>query len=206
METVDGEVLAALRKQVLSADVIDAEVARTIEKLNARPDELDCEGLRRDLAEVDTQIARLTTAIATGGALPSLLTALREREADRQRLADEIAAREAMQRVPALLPGALGAALRERLEEWTAPLSEHVAHARQILRKIIKGRLVLSPDPTIESGYSVVSGDADYSKFFSGIVLAKGMASPTGFVETCRFQTVRIKAAIAVTRRHVYGA
>jgi hypothetical protein len=184
METVDTEVLAALRTQVLAPDVIDAVVARTIEKLNMRPDKLDCNGLRHALADVEAQIGHLTTAIATGGPLPSLLGKLRDCEAERQRLGNEIAAREAMQRVPALLPEALRTALRERLEEWPAPLSEHVAHARQILRKLINGRLVLSPDPTIESGYSSVSGDADYGKFFSGIVLARGMASPTGGLST----------------------
>ena len=78
----------------------------------------------------------MTSAVAAGGDVPSLLTAIRQREARRKHLAEEIA-----------------------------------------------GRLVMTPDPDVTTGYSIVTGDADLTKFFSGIDLAKGLTSPTGTVK-----------------------
>ena len=53
----------------------------------------------------------------------------------------------------------------------------HIAQARQILRKLLVGRLVVTPD----GDQAEVAGTGTLGNFLSGIILPKGMASPTGF-------------------------
>ena len=55
--------------------------------------------------------------------------------------------------------------------------ARNVAQGRQVIRKLLRGRVKLTPrdDGTVE-----LSGQADYGKLFSGIPLATALASPTG--------------------------
>ena len=177
MEAMNEAVLGALGEQVLSPQVVQAAVARARDRLlHATPD-ADVQPLREALASVERELTRLTAALATGADLPTVVEAIREREARKVTLKRRLEAVGDLARVPLPDPQHLEAALRQRLEDWRGLLGRHVAQARQMLRKLIVGRLVVTPD----GRYAEVTGTGTLGKFFSGIMCPKGMASPRGF-------------------------
>jgi hypothetical protein len=72
----------------------------------------------------------------------------------------------------------LKARIREKSEEWRALLRKHAPIARQIVRKLVDGRIVFTPDPEARRYRFTMPGTL--GNFFSGIV-PLAMASPTGF-------------------------
>jgi len=82
MKDLEHEVLSAIERQVLTPNVIRAAVRRAIElkraraaKRTDRPAEL-----RRALAQIEGERARLVQAIRIGGSLAPLVAALQEIE------------------------------------------------------------------------------------------------------------------------------
>ena len=48
--------------------------------------------------------------------------------------------------------------LKRRIEDWRAPLTQHVAQARQLLRKVLADRLTVTPEAG-DDGYAAITGD-----------------------------------------------
>jgi hypothetical protein len=69
------------------------------------------------------------------------------------------------------------AKLRARLSDWQGRLSRQPDVARQILRKLLVGRLVLTPDAKART--YAVSGRATYGRILEGIVSVVGVV-PSG--------------------------
>ena len=93
------------------------------------------------------EIRQLTTAIAAGGEMTALLDALRVREAERaalERAAHAESADAQLREVPA---ARLRAQLLERLADWRGLLRGQVTQAQQILRRLLAGPLVCTPQP-----------------------------------------------------------
>lgn len=90
---------------------------------------------------MDAEIARLTEAIAMGGALAPLLAALQARQQRREALGFELAAFDAL--LPPRIDGkAIERRVRGRLTAWRALLTEQVQDGRELLRQEIAGRCV----------------------------------------------------------------
>jgi len=70
------------------------------------------------------------------------------------------------------------AELRRRVDEGRAMATRNVAQSRQILRKLLAGRIIVTPR---EDRTCAMSGRSDYGKLFSGVPLATAVASPPGF-------------------------
>ena len=106
-------VLGALGEQVLSPQVVQAAVARARDRLlHATPD-ADVQPLREALASVERELTRLTAALATGADLPTVVEAIREREARKVTLKRRLEAVGDLARVPLPDPQHLEAALRQ---------------------------------------------------------------------------------------------
>ena len=89
--------LGAPRRSVRSAAPVDAKPC------GGSWDELRTStswGPRAELALPEEELANLTSAVAAGGDVPSLLTAIRQREARRKHVAEEIAGRLVMTHDP----------------------------------------------------------------------------------------------------------
>ena len=66
------------------------------------------------------------------------------------------------------------------LDVCATVLTEETTQARQMLRSLLRGRLVFTPD--LERNACEFVGEGDLSAVFSGLVdLPKALASPTGF-------------------------
>ena len=194
-EAADQAVLSVLDADLLRPEVVEGAIRRASELWAARGGVLEAQrvALRADLLRVETEIAHLTAAIANGGQLTSLLAGLTEREARRAQLQEQLATLEAAgQGVPIKL-GEVEGKLRGYLADWRGLLTKHVAQARQILRKLVEGRLVFTPKEDATGQYYEFRGQGNLGRLLEGAaLLPKGWVSPAGF-----------EPAFSVNRRHV---
>jgi hypothetical protein len=78
-------------------------------------------------------------------------------------------------------PGHLKAMLHTKAEEWRGLLRKHAPIARQMVRKLVEGRIVFTPDPEARRYTFLATGTL--ANFFSGIVCPQAVASPTSTAE-----------------------
>jgi DNA invertase Pin-like site-specific DNA recombinase len=95
-EQLEGPILDGLISRVLAADRVDYTTTAVNGELNGGDGlELQAEGLRRQIVDVDSAIARLVAAVERGGSLESLLDGLRAKETERRRLRQDLMLLEA---------------------------------------------------------------------------------------------------------------
>jgi len=82
MEMLDRAILGTIEQDVLQPPIIAKAMEKALQQLRTHDDEPDArrEVLRKDLVHVEAKLARLATAIATGGSLSTLLSAVHDRE------------------------------------------------------------------------------------------------------------------------------
>ncbi len=132
------------------------------------------------LGELESEIERLTTAIARGGELPGLLAAVQDRETRRAALRVERDALAALDRTTHIDTRLLETDIRTRVRDWRGLLTRHTAHARQVLRTLLDGPMIFTPlqdDP--RAWEFTARGRLD--RLLAGIVDATSVASPRGF-------------------------
>jgi site-specific DNA recombinase len=180
MEEADWEVTTAVQDELLDPAVVAFALETALVSLVTAPadDVADrIAELRVREADLERNVQHLTDAIAAGGELAALVAAVKQRERERQRVHDERVQLEKALRDGPLDAAPLKVELARRVDEWRTMAGRTVAQGRQVLRKLLRGRVLVTPR---EDGQLELSGQADYGKLFSGIVLATAMASPTG--------------------------
>ena len=63
------------------------------------------------------------------------------------------------------------AEIRRRLEDWRGLLGREPEVARQILRKLIDGRLTMTPKVTSDGRFYEITSRATYGRLFEGVVV-----------------------------------
>jgi len=109
----------------------------------------------------------------------SLVQAIRDQERRHQVLSAELADLKPPRVVPMTAPQLRVAVLCEKASEWRALHGTHTSIARQMLRKLVEGRIVFTPDQQARRYTFRATGTL--ATFFSGIVCPQAMASPTRF-------------------------
>ena len=178
LAAADEAVLTQLELDVLSPSVIEAALERALAQL-ASP--IDVEGQRQtlqpQLRKVEADLAQLAEAVTEGGTLKTLLTAIKEREKRRDRIEADLAGLDRLSRIGDVDRQQLKDDLSKRLDDWRGLLRHHVPQARQILRKLLDGRVTF----TAKTDHYEFVGKWSLGKLMSGLVdLPQGMASPTG--------------------------
>lgn len=168
--------LGALMRPDVLAEAVEAALAMAA---GAPRPELLAERAADELRDVETEIERLTAAIAAGGTLGSLVAALQARTARAAALRDEI--RQVAGREPLPSLESLRAALEARATEWRAVLAGQVSEARQLLRKILAGPIVVTPVRREVEGWAVKGAAALDRVIPAENGLPRCVASPTGF-------------------------
>jgi site-specific DNA recombinase len=183
-EAADQAVLTALEDDLLRPEVVEGAIRRATELWAARGGALEAQrvALRGELQQVEGELANLAAAIANGGQLTSLLVGLKEREERRTQLQEQLNTLEAAgQSVPITL-GEVDGKLRGYLDNWRALLCKHAAQARQIVRKLVDGRLVFTPKNDAGVPYYEFRGQGNLGRLLEGAaLLPKAMVSPAGF-------------------------
>jgi hypothetical protein len=104
--------------------------------------------------------------------------AIRDQERRHQAIGAELAELKRPRVVPMTAPQ-LRAVLCEKANEWRALLGKHAPIARHMLRKLLDGRIVFTPDQKARRYTFRATGTL--ATFFSGIVCPQVVTSPTGF-------------------------
>jgi hypothetical protein len=159
----------ALREATEAILVTPAEATRQLAALEDRA---------KTLA---TTIGRLTAAIGAGGELAPLVAELKAKDRERIKLEQEHRELERLTRADRLDVRRVERDLQDRVMEWRAAATRNVSQGRQVLRKLLAGRVTMTPR---SDGTCEIFGRADYGKLFSGIV-ATALASPTGTARVC---------------------
>jgi hypothetical protein len=115
--------------------------------------------LERQIADIDSRIAKLTEAIEMGGQLAVLIDKIKRYEQQRAGIIEELATLHA---IPRLEPRVV----EDRLSEWRRLLRGSTTQARAVLQRLLAGRLTF--DPQADGSYTF-SGETRFDRLFSGV-------------------------------------
>src|SRR6267143_4228248 len=180
MEATDHAVLASIERDLLRREVVERAIEFAIEELRPGGDPA---GRRRDevlreMRRLDVELSRLTAAVASGGDLPALLAALKERQAQRQRCERALIELDATARIGRHEIPRLEREIRHRLADWRAMLRREVPEARGILRNLVVGRIVFKPRP--EARVYEFSGRGSFGRLLAGTTSPVSVVTPAG--------------------------
>jgi len=185
MELLDNAVIETIEQDVLHPSII----ARAIEKARNEIISSHAEpGARRDalqkeLPQIEIELVRLAAAIASGGTLPTLLSAVHEREERRTKIREELGRLNAFTLTP-FDPVRIEEELRSYLTEWCSLANRHRAQTRQILRKLLPHRIRVWRELHGDEKRYLFEGQVAIGRFFSGLVGVKRSGVPNGNQQT----------------------
>ena len=183
MEAANHAVLSSIERDLLQPEIVAAAIETALATLTA-PDEA-APGQRLALvaerAVLEDELARLAAAVATGGEVRALLAAMKDRETRCEQIQRQLAALEGLGKLQKLDRHRLERELKACLADWQGLLSRHVSQTRQILRKLLVGRIRFTPK--IEAGERMweFAGQGVLDRLLAGNLFPKALVSPTGF-------------------------
>jgi hypothetical protein len=177
MEDANRAVLETFEQEVLHPKVIEVGLRHGLDLLKPTEESVvpRREALQADLAVLDQELARFTSAVAQGGDLPALVEAIKVREERKRRLQEELAGLEGLQRVASIDLGQLQSELQARLSDWQDLLNRQVPVARQIIKKLLTGRIIFRQR---EDGTYEFSGQATLGRIIAGLACTKTVVAP----------------------------
>ena len=167
---------------MLDDRIIEAAVQKALARLGALQEQAEGRrtGLERELSLIGTRITHLLEAVKQGKGTASLLGSLQAEEDRRAGVLRDLAGLEGLAKVASLDIKRMAQRLRARATDIRGLLGRHIPQARQMLRKLITGRLVCEPfDEEGQRGY-LFKGTGTYGPLFSGIECANDGRIPLG--------------------------
>jgi hypothetical protein len=141
-------------------------------------------GIQHDRAALAKGVDRVETelrnaAVADGGELASLLDALKEREADRERLRRQLANSQRAGRKTVATPSKLREEVEEKLADWRGVLTRQTTTARQIVKKLLVCPLLFTPRQGDDgTPYYEFEGEGTLAKMLVSLTQPLSVASP----------------------------
>ena len=185
MRPADVAVTEALLEELLTPDRLAVVLQQLLARARDEQDMPDTSrvDVKRQLAEVEKALDRLTAAVAAGGDVPALVEAIETQDARRQTLEQRL---EALQRAPVTFDHRLERRLRKAVEEWRAVLGRQVGQARQIVAKLLADRLTFTPENQNGRLGFRFQATGTVAKLVAGVIpdevsTLQTVASPTGF-------------------------
>jgi site-specific DNA recombinase len=182
MEPLDREILNTIERDVLHPAIVSKALEKAIAQLRPEPGyDLNThrEELQKDLKQVQAELARLATAIASGGSLTALLSAVQDRENRRTRLQAKLAALDGTT-LNTFDPEAVERELRGYLVDWSGLAQRHPAQTRQVIRKLLPHRIRVWREVHGDEKCYRFEGEAVVGRFFSGLLGVKRCGVPNG--------------------------
>ena len=156
--TLNEAVLEAIEEHALTPEAVEQVV-----QLTERDDVRDRQdALQRECKDVERRIARLLSAIETGGDAPSLVARVRELEARRVGIDGDL---RNLQPVPRLAPQVV----EDRLAEWRRLLRQSTTQGRAVLQRVLRGRITFTPK---FGGYEF-EAETRFDKLFTGVTVER---------------------------------
>ncbi|MGH9311708.1 MAG: recombinase family protein [Vicinamibacterales bacterium] len=190
MERADEAILATVEATLLDPDMLERACVRAVadDALRADSAATKVELLNRQRMILQ-ELRRLTDHLAAGDDSRSLREGIASREAEVARIDRELARLERATG-PTQTPEAAIAQLEALLADLRAVLRRHAPEARQMLRRLLRGRVVMTPEVRDEQPGYRVRGSATVEPLLNVVMrpegeasgsVAQAMASPTGF-------------------------
>ena len=178
MEDLDRDVLAYFERDVLSPRIIERTIRRALELRAERPDEAAArrQALEHERQRLQAELRRYADALGTTGPVPEILEAIETRKRRRAEVQAQLEHLDGLNLAMAWGDSDLAKRIEARLSDWNGALLRQAETARQILRKLLVGRLVLTPDEARRT--YTLTGQASYGRLMAGIVGAIGMVPP----------------------------
>ena len=184
-----------IRQEILDRVVLDAIAKALDERIVARAVELALDVLRsghesrvdrraateRELSLVEAREQHLAEVIARGEPPEPLLVLLRNEESRKKILLSELQSLAGAKMIPKLDHARLRQELRMHTADVRNLLMNHGPQARQILRKLLVGRLDCEAIEEGERRGYRVTGQGSYSNLLPGNLIPTQVVSPTGF-------------------------
>ena len=127
-------ILSTIEKHALTPEAIERVILLAEE--SAQEDAGD--RLRRELKDIEKKLGRFLKAIEAGVDPVTIAPKMKELEAEKRRITDALADQKPIPRVPV-------AVVDDRLAEWRRMLRGSVTQGRQVLDRVLAGRIVFSP-------------------------------------------------------------
>lgn len=180
LQHVDRAVLTAFGGDVLNERVVSAILDEVMVALQPARLEDAIGVCRGELASLDRTIANLVTAVERGGAsVDPLVSKLQQRQAEREQVAQEMSVLEGRLSV-VHDRAAIEQQVLARVARWRDLLTTHVADGRQLLREVLDGPLMFTPNGKTYR----FEGAADTEKLLGEVAVAlpgaTSVASPRG--------------------------
>ena len=181
MEATDHAVLASIERDLLRREVVERAIEFAIDELRpgGDPAERRRDEVLSEMRRLDGELSRLTAAVASGGDLPALLAALKERQAQRECCEQALVELDATARIGRHEIPRLEREIRHRLADWRAMLRREIPEAREILRNLVVGRIVFKPRP--EARVYEFSGRGSFGRLLAGTTSPVSVVTPAGF-------------------------
>jgi DNA invertase Pin-like site-specific DNA recombinase len=180
MACVDEAVIAALRDEVVTPDLVDDVLARLRELVDADRGSSDWrDRLVDDLAAIDRELANLAEAIAMGGNLPAFVARARGADQRRKELLERLRMLGDGPVVPRIDWRATESQARQLLADWRGVLVRQPHEARPLLRELLAGEPIrFTPiDESTRRGYRF-EASAVIGGLLEGVVVTNGNWRP----------------------------
>ena len=172
MDQVNRLLLDALGRDVLTPAMVTGTLEDTLTAWQAEgvPALARREGMEARLGQLKVELVYLTNALAGGVPSASVREAMQARERERADQVAQIEHLDGLTRFTAGVdPRALRADLGARRADWQGLLERQPTQARQILRKLLHGRLIFEPFEDATSRGYIIRGQATYRRLLSGV-------------------------------------
>jgi DNA invertase Pin-like site-specific DNA recombinase len=203
LPVTDSAILGYLEGVLLHPDVVAEAIRRLAEPdPTVEPPEERRARLQRELAQVERELANFTEAIAAGGAqVNTVLKGMKLREQRRGELQDTLAHLERQTTALSLDVDALRPQIMALLADWRGLAAKHVQATRQLLRKLLVGRLTFSPAP---GGVIRFRGQGTLAPIIGRLELqgVQGLVAPTGFEPVFQSRSPFPQPYQGLRRRH----
>jgi site-specific DNA recombinase len=168
--------------ELLDRRIVEAAVSKALARLRA-----DYEGelgrraaIERELSHLEAREQHLVEAIKQGEAMEPLVAALKAEEERKKALVAELDGLADRAKVPSLDSARLKRNLMARVADLQSLLTRHTPQARQMLRKLLMGRLTLTPYEEAGSSWYRFEGQGTYGWLLAGESLTTSNGVPSG--------------------------
>jgi DNA invertase Pin-like site-specific DNA recombinase len=173
MERANSAVLNTLLNDVLTPELVELTIKKALERYATAPNDIERErkALDKEVLKVGKEVTRLTDLLAASEPSPALLAALKDRERRSAEVQAKLAHLDGISEASRALDlNGVRQLLTDRLADWQGLLQRQPAQARQILRRLLSGRLLFTP--RIVDGVAVCeyTGQANYGRLLKGII------------------------------------
>ena len=178
-DVLENAILRQFEDVILDPVVVNEVLDQAVERLSGDEAKQQTTDLQEAIAKLQTQIDNLVNAIAEGEESSSLIAELKKREPKLNALKGELTALEFQQSSAWRSKPNVRHDLEKRIADWRKLLRKHSAKGRQILGKLLEGRLTLTAVEGEVAPYYRFSGTGKINGLLSGVLPLK-VASPRG--------------------------